>query len=105
MLYYRGIDTREIVKGSAQRGRYAFEETTYLLLFGALPTQAQLSDFSAQRAAYRTRPTNFFRDVIMKAPTQDLMNTMQRGILTLFCYDDKPNDIGLANVLRPSLCS
>jgi citrate synthase len=102
-LYYRGIDTREIVKGSAHRGRYAFEETTYLLLFGALPTQTQLTDFSAQLAAYRTLPTNFFRDVIMKAPTQDLMNSMQRSILTLFCYDDKPNDIGLANVLRQSL--
>lgn len=102
-LYYRGIDCREIVRGSAQRGRYAFEETTYLLLFGALPTQAQLADFSAQLAAYRTLPTNFFRDVVMKAPTKDLMNTVQRGILTLFCYDDKPNDISLANVLRQSL--
>ena len=102
VLYYRGIDTREIVKGSVGR-RFAFEETAYLLLFGELPTAAQLEDFCAQLASYRTLPTNFFRDVIMKAPPRDLMNTMQRGILTLFCYDDKPNDIGLENVLRQCL--
>ncbi|MEG2177227.1 MAG: citrate synthase, partial [Oscillibacter sp.] len=62
-----------------------------------------LQDFCDQLASYRTLPTNFFRDVILKAPPKDLMNTMQRGILTLFCYDDKPNDISLANVLRQNL--
>ena len=103
MLYYRGIDVRDIVKGSAKRGRFAFEEAAYLLLFGELPTQEQLQDFCVQLASYRTLPTNFFRDIIMKAPPRDLMNTMQRGILGLFCYDDKPNDIGLENVLRQSL--
>ena len=75
----------------------------YLLLFGELPTADQLQDFCGQLVSYRTLPTNFFRDVIMKAPPKDLMNTMQRGILTLFCYDDKPNDISLENVLRQSL--
>ena len=100
ILYYRGIDATQIVAGS---GRFAFEETAYLLLFGELPTQAQLQDFCGQLASYRTPPTNFFRDVIMKAPPRDLMNTMQRGVLTLFCYDDKPNDIGLENVLRQCL--
>lgn len=103
VLYYRGIDCREIVRGSEKRGRYAFEEAAYLLLFGKLPTQAQLDDFCGQLASYRTLPTNFFRDIIMKAPPQDLMNTMQRAVLTLACYDDKPNDIGLENVLRQSL--
>jgi citrate synthase len=103
ILYYRGIDCREIVKGSAQRGRFAFEEAAYLLLFGELPTADQLRDFCMQLASYRTLPTNFFRDVILKNPPQDLMNTMQRAILTLFCYDDKPNDIGLENVLRQCL--
>ena len=103
VLYYRGIDCREIVKGSEGRGRFAFEEAAYLLLFGKLPTQHQLEDFCTQLASYRTLPTNFFRDIIMKAPPQDLMNTMQRAILTLACYDDKPNDIGLENVLRQSL--
>ena len=102
-LYYRGIDCREIVRGSAERSRFAFEETAYLLLFGDLPNEKQLTEFCIQLASYRTLPTNFFRDVIMKAPTRDLMNAMQRGILTLFCYDDKPNDISLANVLRQCL--
>ena len=103
VLYYRGIDCREVVRGSESRGRYAFEETAYLLLFGQLPDQAQLDAFCDQLASYRTLPTNFFRDIIMKAPPQDLMNTMQRAVLTLACYDDKPNDIGLENVLRQSL--
>ena len=109
VLYYRGIDCRELVRGSAvrgsgaARGRFAFEETAYLLLFGKLPDQTQLDDFCGQLASYRTLPTNFFLDIIMKAPPQDLMNTMQRAILTLACYDDKPNDIGLENVLRQSL--
>ena len=103
VLYYRGIDCRELVRGSAQRGRFAFEEAAYLLLFGELPTEEQLKDFCIQLASYRTLPTNFFRDVIMKTPPKDLMNTMQRGILTLFCYDDKPNDTGLENVLRQCL--
>ena len=103
ILYYRGIDCRELVRGSAKRGRFAFEEAAYLLLFGELPNEAQLQDFCGQLASYRTLPTNFFRDVIMKNPPRDLMNTMQRGILTLFCYDDKPNDIGLENVLRQCL--
>ncbi|SFP33237.1 citrate synthase [Oscillibacter sp. PC13] len=103
VLYYRGIDCRNLVTGSAGRGRFAFEEAAYLLLFGELPTEEQLRDFCVQLASYRTLPTNFFRDVIMKAPPKDLMNTMQRGILTLFCYDDKPNDISLENVLRQCL--
>ncbi len=103
ILYYRGIDCRQLVTGSEARGRFAFEEAAYLLLFGKLPNQAQLEDFCGQLALYRTLPTNFFRDIIMKAPPQDLMNTMQRAILTLYCYDDKANDIGLENVLRQSL--
>ena len=83
--------------------RQFIETAAYLLLFRELPTADQLQDFCGQLASYRTLPTNFFQDVIMKAPPKDLMNTMQRGILTLFCYDDKPNDISLENVLRQSL--
>ena len=83
--------------------RQFIETAAYLLLFRELPTADQLQDFCGQLASYRTLPTNFFRDVIMKAPPRDLMNTMQRGILTLFCYDDKPNDISLENVLRQCL--
>ncbi|MDE7244034.1 MAG: citrate synthase, partial [Oscillospiraceae bacterium] len=84
VLYYRGIDCRHLVTGSEKRGRFAFEEAAYLLLFGKLPTQAQLDDFCGQLASYRTLPTNFFRDIIMKAPPRDLMNTMQMSILTLY---------------------
>lgn len=102
VLYYRGIDCREIVQGSQGR-RLAYEEAAYLLLFGELPTDAQLRDFCVQLTTYRTLPSNFLRDVILKAPPQDLMNTMQRAVLTLFCYDDRPNDISLENVLRQSL--
>lgn len=102
VLYYRGIDCRELVRGSEGR-RMAFEEAAYLLLFGELPSAAQLRDFGVQLATYRTLPSNFLRDVILKAPPQDLMNTMQRAVLTLFCYDDRPNDISLENVLRQSL--
>lgn len=102
VLYYRGTDCREIVRGSEGR-RLAFEEAAYLLLFGELPSEVQLRDFCVQLATYRTLPSNFLRDVILKAPPQDLMNTMQRAVLTLFCYDDRPNDIGLENVLRQSL--
>lgn len=64
VLYYRGIDCREIVRGSEARGRFAFEETAYLLLFGKLPDQDQLEDFCGQLSSYRTLPTNFFRDII-----------------------------------------
>ena len=102
-LFYRGIPIRALVNGFISEGRFGFEETAYLLLFGELPTPDQLQAFCDQLASYRTLPTNFFRDVIMKNPPRDLMNTMQRGILTLFCYDDKPNDIGLENVLRQCL--
>ena len=102
MLYYRGVDVRDLVKGTAGR-RYGFEEAAHLLLFGELPTREQLAAFSGQLAGWRTLPKNFFKDVILKAPVKDLMNTLQRGVLMLFCYDDKPNDISLTNVLRQSL--
>ena len=103
MLYYRGIDVRELVKGSAVHRRYGFEETAYLLLFGELPTREQLNDFAHALADWRTLPKNFFKDVVLKAPPKDLMNTLQREVLTLYCYDDKPNDISLTNVLRQCL--
>lgn len=102
-LFYRGIDSRKLVTGSAERGRFAYEEAAYLLLFGDLPTENQLKEFCIQLASYRSLPANFFRDYIMKAPPKNLMNTMQRSILSLYCYDDTPEDIGLANVLRQSL--
>ena len=102
-LYYRGIDIEEIVGGFIREKRYGFEETVYLLLFGNLPDKAQLEDFQKVLADYRTLPTSFVRDIIMKAPSSDMMNTLARSVLTLYSYDDNANDISIANVLRQCL--
>jgi citrate synthase len=102
-LYYRGIDVEQIVEGIVHEGRFGFEEVTYLLLFGKLPSQDELGRFSGMLAGYRTLPTNFVRDVILKAPTADMMNTLARSVLTLYAYDNNANDISIPNVLRQSL--
>lgn len=103
VLYYRGIDVRDLVKGALQDKRFGFEETIYLLLFGQLPTQEELNEFCTMLTEYRQLPKNFVRDVVMKAPTGDMMNTLARSLLTLYCYDDNANDISLGNVLRQCL--
>ncbi|MBQ0038406.1 MAG: citrate synthase [Clostridiales bacterium] len=103
VLYYRGVDVRQLVKGALQDQRFGFEETVYLLLFGELPDAEELKEFRTMLAEYRQLPKNFVRDVVMKAPTGDMMNTLSRSILTLYCYDDKANDTNLANVLRQCL--
>lgn len=100
VLRYRGIDIREICNGFLSEGRFGFEEVTYLLLFGKLPTETELVDFKKLLNASRTLPTNFVRDVVMKAPSKDMMNTISRCVLTLACYDKKVDDISLPNVLR-----
>jgi len=98
-LYYRGYDVIDLVKGF-QGKRYGYEEIAYLLLFGELPTREQIIRFNEMLVAARTLPTNFTRDVIMKAPSKDLMNSMTRSVLTLASYDDKVADPSLDNVLR-----
>lgn len=103
VLLYRGIDVRDIVKGFIKEDRLGFEETAYLLLFGRLPSAAELQDFCTLLGKGRTLPTNFVRDVVMKAPTRDMMNTLARGVLTLASYDDVANDLSLPNVLRQCL--
>ena len=103
VLSYQGINIEDIVKGFMQEDRVGFEEVVYLLLFGALPTQAQLEDFSAVLAGCRKLPASFVRDVIMKAPSSDMMNALARSVLTLYSYDDTPNDTSIPNVLRQSL--
>jgi citrate synthase len=102
-LYYRGIDIEQIISGIMDEKRYGFEEVTYLLLYGELPTEEELKKFTQILAGYRTLPTNFVRDVIMKAPTGDMMNTLSRSVLTLYAYDDNANDISLPNVMRQSI--
>ncbi len=102
-LFYRGIDVEDIVAGFIREKRYGFEETTYLLLFGNLPNQQELADFQKLLSEYRTLPTSFVRDIIMKAPSSDMMNTLARSVLTLYSYDDNANDISIENVLRQCL--
>lgn len=102
-LYYRGINIRDLTEGFVQDNRYGFEETAYLLLFGSLPTEQQLKDFNKILANQRSLPRNFVRDVIMKAPSKDIMNALSRSVLTLYCYDTNPDDTSLSNVLRQSL--
>ena len=80
-----------------------FEECTYLLLFGSLPTKDELKEFTNMLSKYRTLPTSFVRDIIMKAPSRDMMNTLARSVLTLYSYDDRADDISLPNVLRQCL--
>ncbi len=99
-LYYQGIDIQDIVKGFLAENRYGFEETVYLLLFGALPTEEQLMEFRHVLADRRVLPNKFTRDVIMKAPSKDMMNTLARSVLMLYAYDDNPDDTSIPNVLR-----
>jgi citrate synthase len=102
-LFYRGIDVEKIVDGFISEDRFGFEEVTYLLLFGQLPTKEELIKFQNLLGEYRSLPTSFVRDIIMKAPSRDMMNTLARSVLTLFSYDDLADDISLPNVLRQSL--
>ncbi|MBQ5841076.1 MAG: citrate synthase, partial [Clostridia bacterium] len=102
-LYYRGIPIRDLVHGFSDENRFGFEETVYLLLFGTLPNETELDAFKEQISAYRNLPTNFVRDVVLKAPTPDLMNTIARSVLTLSGYDNNPTDISIPNVLRQCL--
>ena len=102
-LRYRGIDINELVEGFVSQNRYGFEEVAYLLLFGNLPSASELKQFKAELNARRTLPTNFVRDVIMKAPSANIMNSLARSILTLASYDQKADDISIENVLDQSL--
>ncbi len=101
-LLYRGYDVRELVRGGIG-SRFIYEEGAYLLLFGELPTKEQLEEFKTIIYQCMTLPTNFTRDVIMKAPTADIMNSMTRSILTLASYDSRRDNLALDNVLRQCL--
>ncbi|MGL5675108.1 MAG: citrate/2-methylcitrate synthase [Cellulosilyticaceae bacterium] len=99
-LIYRGIDIADITKGYIVEKRYGFEETAYLLLFGNLPTTEELNDFQGLLGDYRKLPEGFVRDMILKAPSKDMMNVLARSVLALYCYDETPDDTSLPNVLR-----
>ena len=102
-LFYRGYNVRDLVKGFLKDGRFGFEEIVYLLLFGNLPSAAELDSFRDVLDDYRSLPNSFVRDIIMKAPSTDIMNSMARSVLTLYSYDNRPNDTSIPNVLRQCL--
>lgn len=102
-LYYRGYNVNDIIDGITKDDRFGFEEVVYLLLFGEMPNAQELESFKKLLVQYRTLPQNFVRDVILKAPSDDMMNSIARSVLTLFCYDKNPNDTSINNVLRQSI--
>lgn len=102
-LFYRGYNIKDLVKGLLDDKRYGFEEIIYLLLFGNLPDESKLKEFNQLLASYRSLPTSFARDVIMKAPSENIMNSLARSVLTLYSYDKNAEDMSIENVLRQSL--
>ncbi|MDE5654977.1 MAG: citrate/2-methylcitrate synthase [Clostridia bacterium] len=103
-LYYRGYNINSLCADFLENNRHGFEEITYLLLFGELPKQSELDEFKAILAKYRkSLPNTFVRDIIMKAPSNDMMNSLARSVLTLYSYDAKANDTSLNNVLSQCL--
>lgn len=102
-LYYRGIDVEDIVAGFIKEKRFGFEETVYLLLFGKMPSEIELTEFRKILADFRELPITFTRDVIMKAPSDNMMNTLAKSVLALYSYDENANDTSIPNVLRQSI--
>ncbi len=102
-LFYRGYDVKDLVHGFTSENRFGFEEVTYLLLFNKLPNEQELKTFQELLSGYRSLPTSFVRDIIMKAPSKDMMNTLARSVLTMYSYDDRADDTSLPNVLRQCL--
>ncbi|OPX92368.1 citrate/2-methylcitrate synthase [Pelotomaculum sp. PtaB.Bin117] len=99
-LIYRGIDISDIVDGFLKDGRFGFEETCYLLLFGELPDEKTLAGFEQLLAEYRKLPDDFVRDMILKAPSKDMMNVLARSVLALYSFDDNADDTSINNVLK-----
>ena len=102
-LYYRGYPVEDIVNGVLKDGRFGFEEVVYLLIFGELPTREEFESFKTQLFSYRNLPDNFVRDVIMKAPSSDMMNALARSVLMLYSNDLNADDTSIPNVLKQCL--
>ena len=102
-LEYRGFDMSKLVDSYSAEDRFGFEECAYVLLFGKLPTKSQLEDFTELLAHYRHLPPRFTEDIIMKAPSRSIMNKMATGVLSLYAYDENPDDTSLENMLRQSI--
>lgn len=102
-LTYRGIDINDLVDGCIRENRFGYEEVAWLLLFGHLPTKSQLDDFNSLLSRSRELPEDFIEDMIMKAPSPNIMNKLERSVLSLYSYDSNPDDISIENVLRQSV--
>jgi len=102
-LIYRGIDVERIVQAAYEEDRFMFEEVIWLLLFGSLPTKSQLARFGHTLEQFRELPENFVEDMIMKAPSPNIMNKMARSVLALYSYDDNPDELTLPNIMRQSI--
>ncbi len=102
-LYFRGYNIRDLASGFQQGDRFGFEEIIYLLLFSELPSEEALNTFKETLAEYRSLPQSFVRDMILKAPSKDMMNTLSRSVLALYSYDENPDDTSVENVLRQCL--
>ena len=102
-LYYRGYKIQDLVKGFEKENRFGFEEIAHLLLFGELPDANELATFKQILGDFRSLPTHFVRDIIMKAPSKDMMNALARSVLTMYAYDDRADDTSIENVVRQSL--
>ncbi|MBR1471355.1 MAG: citrate/2-methylcitrate synthase [Lachnospiraceae bacterium] len=101
-LYYQGYNVRDLIKGDVER-RFAFEEITYLLLFGELPNQKQFDSFCAVLGDLQELSNDFVRDVIQYHPSANIMNSLQKTILSLYSFDENPEDTSVPNVLRQCL--
>lgn len=101
-LFYRGIEICDLIAGFQKEQRFGFEETCYLLLFGELPDKNELEEFNKLLGRNRTLPAGFTEDMILTAPSKDIMNKLARSVLAAYSYDSNPDDLGLANILRQS---
>jgi citrate synthase len=99
-LIYRGVDIEDIVSGFINDGRFGFEETCFLLLFGMLPGRNELDIFKTMLSENQRLPDGFTRDMIMNAPSRDMMNVLARGVLALYSYDEHADDTSVGNVLQ-----
>lgn len=102
-LIYRGIDVYDLVNACIEEDRFGFEECAYLLLFGRLPNKTELEEFVSVLAHHRTLPDGFVRDIILKAPSANIMNKLARSILVMYSYDKDPDNISAKNLFRQSL--
>ena len=102
-LFYRGINIEKIVQGFLDENRFGFEEICFLLLFGHLPNKQEFDEFRSFIESRAVLPENFLRDTIMSAPSRDMMNSLAKSVLTLYTYDNNPDDISINNVIRQSI--